>query len=142
MVNLSLDGEVLSVVPDMKRPAAVAVFGDWAAIAEIEGHVSLLDKEGKTVKTLAHNSVKEQTATNKVAPADWRNGILTAPHGIDFDRAGNVFVTEFNMYGRVLKYDRRGNLRGKIGGNLSKPREGPVKASGRTVRLEASLGLF
>jgi hypothetical protein len=106
VVNLSLDGDVLSIVPDMKRPAAVAVFGDWAAIAEIEGRVSLLDKEGKTVKTLGENSVKEQTATNKVPPADWRNGILTAPHGIDFDKNGDIFVTEFNQYGRVLRYDR------------------------------------
>jgi hypothetical protein len=113
VVNLSLDGEVLSIVPDMKRPAAIVVFGDWAVVAEIEGRVSLLDKEGKTVKTLGANMVKEQTATNKVAPADWKNGILTAPHGIDFDRDGNLFVTEFNMYGRVLRYDRGANSAGK-----------------------------
>ena len=81
LVTLSLDGEILGVIPDMKRPAAVVVFGDWAAVAEIEGRVSLLDKQGQTVKTLGENPVKEQTATNKVAPADWRNGILTAPHG-------------------------------------------------------------
>jgi hypothetical protein len=49
--------------------------------------------------------VKEQTATNKVPPAEWKTGILTAPHGIDFDRSGDLFVTEFNMYGRALRYD-------------------------------------
>jgi len=105
-VSLSLDGEVLGVIPDLKRPAAAVVYGDWVAVGEIEGRVSLLDKDFKTVKTLGENSVKEQTATNKVAPADWRNGILTAPHGVAFDRDGNLFVTEFNMYGRVLRYDR------------------------------------
>lgn len=107
VVHLSLDGEVLGVIPDMKRPAAVAVFGDWAAVAEIEGRVSLIDKEGKTVKTLGANDVKEQTATNLVKPADWRTGILTAPHGLDFDADGNLFVTEFNTYGRVLRYDAK-----------------------------------
>ena len=106
VVHLSLDGEVLGVIPEMKRPAAVAVFGDWAAVAEIEGRLSLLDKQGKTVKVLGENTVKEQTATNKVAPSDWRTGILTAPHGVDFDEQGNIFVTEFNTFGRVVRYDR------------------------------------
>ncbi|MDA0283692.1 MAG: hypothetical protein O3B13_08450 [Planctomycetota bacterium] len=105
VVHLSIDGQVLSVVKEMKRPAAVAVFGEWAAIAEIEGRVSLLDKEGNIVMTLGANDLKEQTATNKVKPADWRTGILTAPHGLDFDSQGNLFVTEFNLYGRVLRYD-------------------------------------
>ncbi len=106
VVHLSLTGEVLGVTPEMKRPAAAAVFGEWAAIAEIEGRVSLLDKAGKTVITLGSNPVKEQTATNKVKPSEWKTGILTAPHGIAFDHEGNLFVTEFNEYGRVLRYNR------------------------------------
>lgn len=105
VVHLSIDGKVLSVVKEMKRPAAVAVYKDWAAIAEIEGRVSLLDKEGKTVATIGANDVKAQTATNKVKPADWRTGILTAPHGLDFDRQGNLFVTEYSVYGRVVRYN-------------------------------------
>ena len=68
LVTLSIDGEVLGVVPDLKRPAAVAVYGDWAGVAEIEGRVSLIDKEGKIVRSLGENSVAEQTATNKVEP--------------------------------------------------------------------------
>ena len=107
VVQLSLEGEVLQVIPDMKRPAAIVVFGDWAAVAEIEGRVSLLDKEGKTVRTLGENDKKEQTATNQVKPAEWRTGILTAPHGLDFDVDGNLFVTEFNQYGRALRYDKK-----------------------------------
>jgi hypothetical protein len=37
VVHLSIEGEVLNVVKEMNRPAAVAVHGDLAAIAEIEG---------------------------------------------------------------------------------------------------------
>ena len=106
VVQLSIDGEVLNVIPDMKRPAAVAIHGDLAAIAEIEGRVSLIDKAGKTVRTVGHNTVKEQTATNKVKPEDWRTGILMAPHGLDFDSHGNLFVTEYSIYGRVVRYDQ------------------------------------
>jgi DNA-binding beta-propeller fold protein YncE len=115
VVNLSIDGEVLSVVPDMKRPAAIAVFGDLAAVAEIEGRVSLIDKDGKVVKSFGANPVKEQTATNQVKPADWHTGIFTAPHGIDFDGSGNLYVTEFNQFGRVLRFDRDGKPDGKLG---------------------------
>jgi len=105
IVHLSIDGEIVNIVKEMKRPAAVAVFGDWAAIAEIQGRISLLDKEGKTVATLGANDVEAQTATNKVKPADWRTGILTAPHGLDFDSHGNLFVTEYSIYGRVVRYN-------------------------------------
>lgn len=108
IVHISMDGKMLGVVYEMQRPAAVAIHGPYAAVAEILGRVSLLDKEGKTVLTLGHNKVKEQTATNKVKPADWRTGIFTAPHGIDFDAEGNIYVTEYNLYGRVLRFDRDG----------------------------------
>ena len=105
VVHLSIDGKVLNVVKEMKRPAAVAVHGDLAAIAEIEGRVSLLDKAGNTVLQLGANEMKAQTATNKVKPTDWRTGVLTAPHGLDFDSHGNLFVTEYNVYGRVVRFD-------------------------------------
>jgi len=106
VVFLSLDGQVLSVVEDIKRPAAAAIFGDFAAVAEIEGRITMLDKEGRPAATVGDNDVKEQTATNQVKPADWRTGVLTAPHGLAFDKAGNLYVTEFNLYGRVLRYNR------------------------------------
>jgi len=105
VVRMSLDGDILQVIPEMKRPAAVAVFGDLAVIAEIEGRLSFLDREGNTVMTLGENDIKEQTATNKVKPEDWRPGILTAPHGLDFDTDGNLLVSEFNEFGRIVRYD-------------------------------------
>jgi hypothetical protein len=57
------------------------------------------------VITLGANPVKEQTATNKVKPSEWKTGVFTAPHGIDFDQHGNLFVTEYNEHGRVLRFN-------------------------------------
>lgn len=105
VVQLSLDGEVLQVIEHMKRPAAVAIYGDLAAVAEIEGRLSLLDKDGNTVLTLGANDVKAQTATNAVKPEQWRPGILTAPHGVDFAPNGDLLVSEYNKFGRVLRWD-------------------------------------
>jgi hypothetical protein len=120
VVSLSIDGEVLQVIPDMKRPAAVAIVGDLAAVAEIEGRISLLDKDGKSVATLGANEIAEQTATNAVPPADWRNGILTAPHGLDFDEQGNLFVAEFNKFGRVLRYNQTSPVLFRASGEKSR----------------------
>src|SRR3989442_14374648 len=54
IVHLSLDGEPLDVVAKgLLLPAAVAVHGDYAAVAELRGRVILLDKAGSIVATLS-----------------------------------------------------------------------------------------
>ncbi len=106
VVHLSLEGEFLGVVNgDMLRPAAVAIHGDLAAIGEIKGRVALLDKTGKVVKTLGYNDNPKDAMNNKTAPDRWFAGIVTAPHGVAFDKKGDLFVTEYNIYGRVHRFN-------------------------------------
>jgi hypothetical protein len=38
---------------------------------------------------------------------DWREGVVTSPHGITFDGQGNILETEWNVFGRVLRWDRK-----------------------------------
>ncbi len=106
MVRLSLDGDVLGTIPDMKRPAAVALMGDYAVVGEIEGRVSILDKDGNRVQTIGENTHPKEVATNAVKPEQWRDGIFTAPHGVVVNDDGSLFVAEYNNYGRVLRFDR------------------------------------
>jgi YD repeat-containing protein len=42
-----------------------------------------------------------------VKPADWREGVVTSPHGITFDNDGNILETEWNQFGRVLRWNRK-----------------------------------
>jgi hypothetical protein len=106
VVHMGLDGKFLGVVAsDILRPAAVAIRGDYAAIAEIKGQVTLLDKEGKVVAKFGTNTVPEESATNKVEPAKWRLGIFNAPHGIAFNDHGDIFVAEYTVYGRVHRFN-------------------------------------
>ena len=42
-----------------------------------------------------------------VAPEAWRTGIVTSPHGITFDGKGNILETEWNQFGRVLRWDAK-----------------------------------
>jgi DNA-binding beta-propeller fold protein YncE len=97
---------VLGTIPDMKRPAAVALMGDYAVVGEIEGRVSVLDKAGHRVQTIGENTHPGEVATNAIKPDQWRSGILNAPHGVVVNDDGSLFVAEYNNFGRVLRFDR------------------------------------
>ena len=73
-------------------------------IAEIAGRVSVWDKEGKMVAECGTNP--KTTNTPKIEPKDWQQGIVTSPHGITFDNDGNILETEWNQWGRVLRWNR------------------------------------
>ena len=105
LVHLSLDGQMLNVIAEgLLRPAAVAVFKDLVAVPELSGRVSLLDTSRKTVAVLGANSTADDTNNNRTEPARWQPGIVTAPHGVAFDPGGNLFVSEFNLSGRVHRF--------------------------------------
>ena len=53
------------------------------------------------------NGTKKETNTPGVKPADWREGVVTSPHGITFDNDGNILETEWNQFGRVLRWNRK-----------------------------------
>ncbi len=106
VVHLSTDGEFLGVVAkDLLAPAAIAVQGDYALVGEIRGAVSVLDKAGKLVARLGLNDTKGETGNNNLEPAKWRPGFVTAPHGVAFNAAGDIFVSEYNKFGRVHRFN-------------------------------------
>lgn len=109
LVHLSLDGGMLGVFADnLLRPASVDFSGDKVAVAEINGRVSILGKDGETIETMGANDNPAQVDTNKIEPGDWREGVVTSPHGITFDGGGNVLMTEWNVWGRVLRWEHSG----------------------------------
>lgn len=107
VVHLSTDGEFLGVVAkDLLNPAAITVQGDYALVGEIRGAVSVLDKEGKLVARLGLNTAPGETGNNNLEPAKWRPGFVTAPHGVAFNTAGDIFVSEYNKFGRVHRWNK------------------------------------
>ena len=76
-------------------------------VAEIAGRVSVWDKQGKLVAVLGANDTSGQTNTPKVPPTDWKQGTVTSPHGITFDNEGNILETEWNQFGRVLRWNKK-----------------------------------
>ena len=107
VVHLSLDGELLGVVArDLLLPAAVAVYDDYAVIGELKGRVTILDKAGQVVTRLGTNT-EPGVGGNQIKPELWRTGVVTSPHGVAVNAHGDLFVSEFNVFGRVDRFNRQ-----------------------------------
>ena len=107
LVQLDLDGHfVRTLATGLRRPCAIALMGDYAAVAELEGRVVITDRAGKIVATLGDNPDQAQWAAFQLAPEFWRDGIFIAPHGLAFDAAGNLYVQDWNYRGRLTKLRR------------------------------------
>jgi hypothetical protein len=106
ILHTDLDGNLIGVVKDkdLRRPSSASFHGDLVCIAGIAGIVTVLDKDGKVVASLGKNDTPGQTNTPGVAPKDWKDNVVTSPHGITFDLTGNILETEWNVHGRVLKW--------------------------------------
>ena len=107
VVHLSLDGDFLGVVAkDLRLPAAVVISGEYAIVGELRGQVSVLDKAGHVVARLGTNT-GEGVGTNQLKPELWQTGLVVSPHGVAINERGDLFVSEFNTFGRVHRFNRQ-----------------------------------
>ena len=107
VVHMSNDGKFIGeVTTGLLMPACVAIQGDLAAIGEIKGRVTLLDKSGKVVKQLGHNKNPKEVGTNRTPKSAWRTGFVTAPHGVAFNASGDVIVAEYSVAGRIHRFKK------------------------------------
>jgi len=105
-VHMSLSGEFLGVVAsDLLLPAAITLSGDNVVVGELRGRITVLDKAGTVVERIGENT-GEGVGGNQAKPESWRTGLLLSPHGVALNAQGDVFVSEFNQYGRVHRFNR------------------------------------
>jgi hypothetical protein len=102
-----LDGKFVKVIQkDLRMPAAVHIRGDYAVFPELQGRVTVLDKEGRIVAQVGDNPNEKQRA-NFGLPADqWKDGICNSPHGASIDKDGNLIVSEWSQFGHLHKFAR------------------------------------
>jgi hypothetical protein len=104
ILHTDLEGNMIGVIGEgLRNPSSASFHGDLVCIAEIAGRVSVWNKEGKMVAECGTNP--KTTNTPKIEPKDWQVGIVTSPHGITFDNDGNILETEWNQWGRVLRWN-------------------------------------
>lgn len=104
--HFDLDGNFVAVVTEgLHRPCSLSILDKKVAVAELEGRVSILDENNKVVAVIGDAPDKRPVATNKVPPADWKDGIFNAPHGVSFDKDANLYVEDWNTSGRIGKFE-------------------------------------
>ncbi len=100
-----LDGNFVKVIQkDLRMPAAVHIRGDYAVFPELQGRVTVLDKEGNIVAQVGDNPNEKQRANFGLPMDQWKEGICNSPHGASIDKEGNLIVTEWSKFGRVEKF--------------------------------------
>lgn len=105
---MTLDGQPLSVVTGIDRPASLDIRGDLMLCTEVFiGRLVFLDRNYQVLARLGDdeawvNKIREtrnfRAAVNR---PQWQAGKFVHPHDAAFDRNGNIIVTEWVEGGRV-----------------------------------------
>lgn len=99
------DGSLVKVLHrGLRMPAAAHVRGDYVAIAELQGRVTVLGRDNSIIAQPGDNPQEKQRANFGLEPSQWTEGIVNSPHAVAFDRKGNLIVSEWSKFGRVLKF--------------------------------------
>jgi len=108
LCHFDLDGKyVRTVTEHLRRPCQVSLQGDYAVVSELEGRVTILDRDNVPVAFLGDNPEKAQWAKYELDPHDITVGVFSAAHGCFIDSDANVFVSDWNQTGRITKLSRR-----------------------------------
>ncbi|MCP4848454.1 MAG: hypothetical protein GY899_10965 [Verrucomicrobiaceae bacterium] len=102
-----MDGNFIRTIDSkLGRPCAADIHGELLAVGELDGRVSLYDKDNKLISRLGDEPKSRKKAGNGVGPADWHEGALIAVHGCTFDAKGDLYAQEWNVHGRLTKYTK------------------------------------
>ncbi len=105
--HFDFDGKfVRHISLHMRRPCQISFFGDYVVVSELEGRVTILDKDNVPVAFLGDNPQKSQWANYTLQVADIAPAFFSAAHGCYIDQDGNIYVSDWNKFGRVTKLIR------------------------------------
>lgn len=101
LLHYSLAGEFIAeVIGGLGNPTSASVQGDYVSVPDLQGGVVILDKENKIAATLGQS----KGAKYAVPQADWVEGVLHGTHGSYWDKDGNLYVQDWNVDGRLMKF--------------------------------------
>ncbi|MCB1122771.1 MAG: NHL repeat-containing protein [Verrucomicrobiae bacterium] len=100
--HYDLEGNFIGIHAQfLRRPCSVDIYGDYVAVAELQGRVTIINKDGVPVAFLGDNPDEGQWAQYKTPLENIADGIFTAPHGLCYDKEGNLYVQDWNETGRI-----------------------------------------
>lgn len=102
-----LDGKFIRVIQkDLRMPAAVHIRGDHAVFPELQGRVTVLNRDGSIAAQVGDNPDPKQRANYGLPPEQWKDGTCNSPHGASIDKDGNLIVSEWSQFGHLHKFAR------------------------------------
>jgi sugar lactone lactonase YvrE len=110
LCHFDFDGKfVRTLTRHLRRPCQASFYGDYAVLSELEGRVTILDKDNVPVAFLGDNPQKTQWANYTVPPEQIPTAIFSAAHGAHIDRSGTIYISDWNQTGRITRLTRAAN---------------------------------
>jgi hypothetical protein len=108
LCHLDLDGKFVGTVTQhLRRPCQVSFHGEFAVVSELEGRVTILDKDNAPVAFIGDNPHKTQWANYQLRPNEIGAAFFSAAHGCHIDQQANIYISDWNQTGRVTKLVRK-----------------------------------
>jgi hypothetical protein len=107
LCHFDFDGKfVRSITEHLRRPCQVSFHGDCAVVSELEGRVTILDRDNSPVAFLGDNPHKEEWANYQFPPGEIAPAFFSAAHGCHIDHDANIYVSDWNHTGRLTRLAR------------------------------------
>ena len=108
LCHFDFDGKyVRNVTEHLRRPCQISLLGDFAIVSELEGRVTVLDRDNVPVAFLGDNPNRSQWANYDLDPKTIAAATFSAAHGCFIDREANIYISDWNHTGRVNRFRRR-----------------------------------
>jgi hypothetical protein len=105
--HFDFDGKFVGhVTQHLRRPCQVSFHGDYAMVSELQGRITILDRNNVPVAFIGDNPQRSQWANYKLGPDSVPPNVFSAAHGCYLDSGANMFVTDWNHIGRLTKLTR------------------------------------
>ncbi len=106
-----LEGNFLKKLDGFLFPADIDIQGDIMLVPDLHARVTLLDKDNNVITHLGEDPEwRKQVLANgfkmRSQRPQWKPGKFVHPHDACFDKAGNIFVAEWVVTGRVTKLNK------------------------------------
>ncbi len=107
LLHYDLEGKFIDeVVTGLGMPTSAAVQGDYVSVPDLQGRVVILDKSNTIIAVLGHNPDPAKRSNFNIKQDEWKEGIFSGTHGSYWDQAGNLYVQDWNVAGRIMKLVR------------------------------------
>jgi hypothetical protein len=107
--RFTLDGRYVDTVEkELRLPSKVVTRGKDLLVVDLDGRITVFDEKYEILAQLGDNTNLELRGKYAVPPSDWKEGEFIAPHGAAWDSKGDLYVADWNAFGRINKLKREG----------------------------------